>query len=114
VQQLQAQVERDRDALRSILAHYHDNEVAADANYKGRVVELRGRVGDIKKEILGRPYVTLGTGADFEIPMVQCVFNVGKGEDTAPIQPGQEATVRGKVDGLMMNVLLSDCELVAR
>jgi hypothetical protein len=56
----------------SILSEYRDNELRADSKYKGRLVEVTGYVGDVKKDLLDEPYVTLGTGAGLEIPKVQC------------------------------------------
>lgn len=118
--ELRQTVERERakaaaaaefDNLRALLQSYDANEVAADARYKGRSIRVSGIVGDIKKDILNRPYVTLGTGAEFEIPKVQCFLAAAAVSQAASLRPGQMVALEGKVDGLMMNVLLSDCTI---
>ena len=38
---------------------YNQNQVAADAKYKGNLVEMTGVIGSIGKDILNNPYVTL-------------------------------------------------------
>lgn len=105
-----AVLEGEEETARALLAVYENNEVAGDQHFKGRVVRVRGRVSGVGREILGRAFVTLG--GDLQIPSVQCVFAVGKGQETAELVKGQKATLEGKVDGKMMNVLLSDCVLV--
>jgi len=93
------------------LGSYRTNEVGADNKYKGQwVVISGGRTGQIKKDILDKPYLTVGTSGSFEIPQVQCFLT-----DTAKagtLKPGDAVTVRGRVDGLMMNVLVRECEIV--
>lgn len=95
--------------LDALLGGYKGNEVAADAKYKGKRIRTTGLVGDIKKDILDRPYVTVGHGTDFEIPTVQCFLASSYTGRAASLRKGQSITVTGKVDGLMMNVLMSDC-----
>jgi hypothetical protein len=96
--------------LRTLLGDYHNNEVRADALYKDKLVQVTGIVGDVKKDIMGNIYVTVGTGAAFEIPVVQAFFDDSNASKAAMLNKGDKVTVRGKVDGLMMNVLLKDCE----
>lgn len=56
--------------IRDILAAYENNEVGADNQYKGKLIEVTGIVDNIKKDIFDNLYVTLGTGAQFEIPQI--------------------------------------------
>jgi hypothetical protein len=98
--------------LQTLLSEYKSNEVRADSQYKGNVVQITGIVGDVKKDILGSIYVTLGTGAAFEIPVAQCFFDDRLAQQAATLNKGSKITVRGRVDGLMMNVLVRDAEFV--
>ena len=66
----------------------------------------------MKKDILDEPYVTVGTGAAFEIPQVQCSLRSDQSNKAATLQKGQRVTVRGRVHGLMLNVQLHDCEVL--
>lgn len=99
--------------IRTLLNEYSDNEIRADALYKGKLVQVTGRVSDTKRDILNSIYVTLGTGRMFEIPEVQCFFEDDWARAAAQLSKGQTITVRGRVDGLMFNVLMSNCEIVA-
>lgn len=44
---------------------YHDNEVAADGAYKGKPLEVTGRVASITTDIASRPVVSLATSNEF-------------------------------------------------
>jgi hypothetical protein len=92
-----------------LIAAYDDNEVAADKKYKGKWVKVTGIVGEIKKDILNDVYVTIGTGKQFEFPVVQCFVAKGMTDDAADLKKGQKITAKGRVDGLMMNVLVREC-----
>lgn len=62
--------------------------------------------------MLGSIYVTLGTGAAFESPTVQCFFEKEHEQVVAALSKGNKVTVNGRVSGLMMNVLVKKCALV--
>ena len=98
--------------IRTLLAEYRDNEVRADATYKSQVIQTTGLVDNIKKDITDSIYVTVGTGEQFEIPQVQCLFDDVHAQKAASLSKGARVTVRGRVNGLMMNVIVRDCEFV--
>lgn len=93
----------------TLLSEYKDNEVRADAAYKGKTIKVTGAVDDIKKDILDNPYITVGTGKQFEIPQVQCSLAKSSVGAAMQLSKGAKVTVVGKVSGLMMNVQISDC-----
>ncbi len=91
-----------------LVALYIQNEVNADNQLKGKELYVEGKIGDIGKDILDNIYVTLESGD--VIRTVQCYI-----EDkdlVARLQKGQRITVFGKCNGLMINVLMKDCEVV--
>ncbi|MCY1083423.1 OB-fold protein [Archangium lansingense] len=98
--------------LREILSEYRDNEVRADSHFKGRVIQTAGYVRDVKRDILGKIFVTVGTGQQLEIPVVQCAFSDAHAQKAASLSKGTPVGIRGRVDGLMMNVLVKDCVFV--
>ncbi|QRN97412.1 hypothetical protein JRI60_52205 [Archangium violaceum] len=98
--------------IRTLLSEYRDNEVRADANYKGRIIETTGIVDDVKRDIVDQIYVTVGTGRQIEIPVVQCLFDDAHVQKAASLSKGARVTVRGRVDGLLMNVVVRECEFV--
>jgi hypothetical protein len=96
----------------NLMADYKGNELRGDGKWKGKLVDVTGVVGDVKKDILDKPYVTLGSGALLEIPMVQCHLASGQEGVAARLSKGSTATFRGRVRGLMMHVQVHECELV--
>jgi hypothetical protein len=98
----------------TMLSEYKNNEIRGDTLYKGKTVQITGRVGDTKRDIMNDIYVTVGTGEMFEIPVVQCFFDDKWANAAAQLSKGQSITIRGRVEGLMMNVLVKDCEIVAQ
>lgn len=95
-----------------LLSEYKENEVRADSEFKGKIVRVTGKVTAIKKDITDNMFVTLGTGREFEIPEVQCTLKDSNASAASNLSKGQTVTVQGEVSGLMMNVLLDDCDIV--
>lgn len=90
-----------------LVGAYEGNELAAEQKYEGELVEVTGVVGDIRKDILDQPFVTLGTGKELEVRQVQCFL--ADGVDATSLRKGERVTLKGRVDGLMMNVLVKEC-----
>lgn len=97
--------------IAQLLKDYGGNEVGADGKYKGKFIEVTGTIDAVKKDILDKPYVTLGTGADFEIPQLQAYFVKSMVSQLGELQSGEKLTVVCKVKGLMLNVLTEDCTI---
>lgn len=95
--------------IHEILSAYKNNEIGADNKYKGKLIQVTGKIGSIKKDILDNLYVTLGTGKFLEIPQIQAFFNDSKNNQLAQLRKGHQLTIVGRVDGLMMNVLMNGC-----
>lgn len=98
--------------IASLLGEYKNNEVRADGLFKDHVIETTGVVDSIKKDIMNSIYMTIGTGKIFEIPQVQCFFDDSLAGKAASFNKGARVTVRGRVHGLMMNVIVRDCVFV--
>lgn len=81
----------------------------ASSAYKGKLIRVKGKVGDVAKDIMGGAYVTVGSGSDFEVRQVQCMLAKGQEGKAMNLGKGTPVTVVGTVSGLMMNVLLDDC-----
>jgi len=88
---------------RDISQKYTANSIAADAGYKGKVVEVTGTVATIGREILGRPYVTFTEGS------VQAVFEKEDEPKIAKLKGGDFVTVKCRCDGFLVHVQLSSC-----
>lgn len=98
--------------LRTLLAEYTDNEVRADAAFKGKLIQTTGVVDDVKRDVLNTVYVVVGTGKRLEVRQVQCFLDEDNAKTAASLTKGSRVTIRGRVQGLMMNVLVKDCEIV--
>jgi len=84
---------------------YQANEIAADEKYKDQIIQVSGRIRDIGNDLMDNPYITLVGNQYFGD--VQCYFT--KKSAVASLSKGQQLTVIGVCDGLMMNVLVNDC-----
>jgi 3-oxoacyl-ACP reductase-like protein len=95
----------------ALWAAYEANEVKADDTFKDKKLEVSGKIETIGKDILGDPYITLGTGQEFSIGGVQAVFDRDASKQLAALNKGQAVKVRCVCDGRLGNVLLKDCTL---
>lgn len=95
--------------IKNILSEYKNNEVNADNKFKGKLIQTNGVIGDIKKDILGNLYITLGTNSQFEIPKIQAFFEDSQNNQLAKLNKGETLTVICRIEGLMMNILAKEC-----
>ncbi|MBX3226281.1 MAG: hypothetical protein KIT84_43150 [Labilithrix sp.] len=98
--------------LAKLLKEYGSNEVRADDSFKGHVVEFGGVAGALERGTIGGITLAIGTGKAFEHPQVHCFFERTQTEKVKALNKGDRVRVRGKVDGLVMNVIIRYCELV--
>ena len=93
----------------SLVAAYEENAVAADSIYKGRWLEISGRIDDIGTEILGAPYITFEANGLWG---VQAMFTRSKDERlVATFTKGQSLTLLCRGSGKLLNVLVRECSL---
>lgn len=93
----------------NLVQHYVNNEVRADGIFKDKTFYVEGVIADIGKDIMNNIYVTLdGPSGDFR--KVQCFFN--DADMAAQLEKGYTVAFEGRCSGLMMNVLMKDCQLV--
>jgi len=92
-----------------ILEVFDANEIKGKQTYTDKFAEITGVVGTVG-EVLGSTYVTLGTGADFELITLQCFF---KDKDEinklAEINKGDTITVLGTIGEKSINISVDDC-----
>ena len=98
-------------AAARIVNDYEINEVAADQVYKGKRVSLIGSVGEIKKDLLDTPYVTLDE-QDLGLRGVQAFFDNDAVPQLSALRQGEVIRVVGTCDGLMGHVLILHSRLV--
>lgn len=84
----------------NLYKEYDSNEVKADKKYKGQEIEVTGKVADISKDFLGEIYISISTGAIFSNVMVY--FEKSEEDKIAELDKGQNITIVGNGDGMMM------------
>lgn len=95
-----------------IAKEYKDNEVAAEAKYKGKKVEISGIINSIGKDVLDDVYIVLSNGDEYAIiNNVQCYFKDKEQiSKVAELQKGQEVTLIGTVNSSIAGtVTVKDC-----
>jgi hypothetical protein len=98
-----------------LLQEYGSNAVAADAKYKGKLIQVSGKFGSAQKApLLGYAVQLLPEDApDVNVSYVQCFIVESAQEDVAKLQPEQMITIQGTCDGQVLGqVKLSQCSLV--
>lgn len=94
-----------------LLEEYLRNEVAADATYRGRVVEVTGEVARVRKDFADRIRVELRTWRP------EGSVEIGFGDEWAAVvaglAPGQLVTAAGTVSGMTLrSVSLRDAAMI--
>lgn len=92
-----------------LYTEYEANEVRANALYEGKTLRVTGVIISIGEEIMGHPYIVLGSGEEFEVWGVQCLFD--NKEEVIPLDRGQTVAIEGKCEGYLINVLLEHCSV---
>jgi hypothetical protein len=91
-----------------LFTDYQENEIAADARYRGKPLRVVGKITRIGKDVLDTPFVELATANQFE--GVHASF---PSEDPLrALKKGQQVALRCTGKGLTMgSPMLSDCTL---
>jgi hypothetical protein len=99
-----------RISAASLQAIYKQNEIAADEQYKGKVLEIEGVVEAISKDAFGNLYLTIRSGAFLGL---HAEFDDEHKSELATLRAGQRVLIRGRVDGFLMDsVMVKSCQLV--
>ena len=95
-----------------ILTDYHANEIAADEKYKNKTVQISGYIYSIEKDMLNKPFLTIGVGEADEAYFVHASFNNKYQPSLAKLQRGQKLIVKCTIDGLTLgDVQGEDCSI---
>ena len=76
---------------KELLHAYHENQVAADARFKGKRLRVSGSVYNVTTGFLGGVTVAIDGGGQFEIIKVQCEFDKAT-EGMASLKKGDRIT----------------------
>lgn len=98
-----------------LMKEYGGNAVAADAKYKGKLMQVTGKFNSAQKApLLGYAVQLLPEDApDASLSYVQCFIVESAEAEVAKLQAGQVVTLLGTCDGQSLGqVKLSKCTLV--
>ncbi|MGA9047776.1 MAG: hypothetical protein WB588_02175 [Dehalococcoidia bacterium] len=86
---------------------YESNQVAADLEYKGKLLKVTGIVNRIGTDLSNNPYVVISASTS-DIFGVQCTYpqTLEYQQLLATLRKGQTVTVTGRCTGYILNVLL--------
>lgn len=99
-------------SISKLIDDYQSNEVRADNKYKGQIIQTRGIVGEIKKDVLDDLYVTIGRGVYLEVPVLQAFFHESMNSRLAKLEQGERIEVACTIDGLLWNILGRNCRII--
>jgi len=90
---------------------YEANEIAADQKYKGKIIEVSGKVNKISKSAFGdEPLITLDAGV---LSSIFCYFHESYESQLAKLVKGQSVIVQGVCVGIgFVDPKLEDCVLI--
>lgn len=92
------------DHTAAMVSAYEANPIKADSIYKGKNVGVVGRIKDIGRDVLDRPYLDLGK--------ITAYFPISAEPEIAKLRKGQEVKIRGKCQGDFLGILsISESEL---
>ena len=93
----------------SLYNQYEANEVSADEKFKGKKLAVSGVIGEIGKDVLDNPYLSLDI--DF-LKNVNCYFDDKNNKVISRLSKGQRVTIIGVCRGkILLDVVLKDCEV---
>lgn len=92
---------------------YKNNEVAANQQYKNKLVEITGVVDTIGEDITSNPYISFKV-QQYQITSVQCMFAKKYADQLATVSKGQSIKLKGTVsDSLAGQVIVRDCQILS-
>lgn len=109
----QTPVEAIKVTASALSSAYKANEVAADAKYKDRLVEISGLVDTIGKDVMDTPYISFAGDSQYDmINLVQCMFSSSDEATLANVSKGQHIVLQGTVSGKLGNIVVKGCKIV--
>ncbi|NOJ94549.1 hypothetical protein HMI51_16625 [Corallococcus coralloides] len=108
-----AAVEPKQVDIGPLLREYGANELQADANYRGRLIQTNGYVQRLGRDMLDSIYLVLTSARGSEPTELHCQVSSDQLQSAAKVSNGSHITIRGKVVGLTLGrVVISSCEIV--
>jgi len=94
-----------------LMSSFEDNEDAANKVYLGKVVEVTGKITDVEIKDDGSAQLILASQS--MMGGISCNFSAEDiSEFAGVVRKGQNATIKGKCSGYLMDVILERCVVI--
>lgn len=94
-----------------IVKAYVDNEIAADRDYKGKIIRVTGQIAEIGRSF-GNIYVKYAPPNILGFKTIYCYFDESQANDVAEIKRYEIATIQGKCIGMKADIIFTDCKVI--
>ncbi len=91
----------------TLYSEYETDEAAANAKYLGKIVEVSGTVRETTTDEGGTVKVMLDSGS--ELGGIICELDPLSEHKRTTFQSGEQVKLKGKCDGVLMDVVLTRC-----
>ncbi len=93
---------------------FDTNQLSAENQYKGKGVQLKGKIANISEDITGNPFIMVrpsSVGNLYTGTSIQCFFK--NKEDLLNVANDQIVMVKGKVNEQSLGIIMiKDCQIV--
>ncbi len=90
-----------------LIKEYKENAISADNKYKGKIVEVTGKIDSIDKDILNDEYISL-SGDDGIFDYIQCYIAKSDISKISNYKVGDSITIVGKVDDYNLDLSMKN------
>ena len=94
-----------------IVKAYVDNEIAADRDFKGKIIRVTGQIAEIGRSF-GDIYVKFSPPNILGFKTIYCYFDENQADDVAKLKRFEKATIQGKCIGMKADIIFTDCSVV--
>lgn len=102
----------DKYTAKEVYSKYETNEIAGDSEFKGKTIEVTGKVNSVEKSLFGTPMVNLKAD-EYGFQLLEFKFSKNSLDQLATLKENQTVTIRAKCTGWsIMFVYFEDGELL--
>ena len=103
-------VEYSSYTAKELYSLYEKNEISADNEVKGEIIEVTGVIDSIDKGWLSLHVYLRADSYGFQL--ISCSFSKDDADKLAALEQGEKVTIRGECTGISLTIIgLDDCEL---
>lgn len=85
---------------------YGSNSIASDQKYKGKVIEIKGKIFKVDKDVTGKVYIALGEKL---LPDTMCYIKSSNIQKVSELKAGSDITLTGVCSGLNLLPVITEC-----